>query len=235
MLLINEFLTGSRSTLGIAGLECLLIILFSKKITLKKTLIFLFITIAAGGMILFLIQGTGMGRYFLGQIMSVIDQVFGTSFAAKYGIDSTTLQNSSNYREALPYIFTLDWLNPLVGRGSYFGGVEVHGTYVHSVDNYYVAQYIKYAYPGLVTFVLFMLTCLAVLIRELCLYRSGMAKMVLIGAGCYFLNLWWVDSLQTMKFAYLLIAVFFAWQLEQKESRKQKKFARKEDIVSHEG
>ena len=163
--------------------------------------------------------------------MSVVDQLFGTTYAAAYGIDSSTLQNSSNYREVLPYIFTLDWLNPLVGRGTHFGGVEIQGVYVHSIDNYYVSQYIKYAYPGLVSYVLFLAVTLITLIHEIYKYKSGLAKMVLIGAGCYFLNLWWLDALQTLKFVYLLLAVFFACQLERKDHEKRKGSTMKESVT----
>ena len=223
MLIANVFLTGSRSTLGIAALECLLILLFSKGISLQKTLVFSAFTLVLGSIALVLFQNTGMGRYFIGQMLSIIDQFFDTEFATQFGISTTTLQNSSRYREALPYIFTLDWLNPLLGRGSYFGGAEVNGIYVHSIDNYYVLQYIKYAYPGLVCYVLFMIVLLCDLLHEIYRYRTGMAKMTLIAAFCYFLNLWWVDALQTLKFIYLLLAVYYACQLERKDGLRSMK------------
>ena len=235
MLLGNVFLNGSRSTLGVAGLECVLILLFSRGTALKKTLLISAIALVTGAVLLLLFQDTGMGRYFMGQLMSVIDQVFGTSYATRYGVESTTLQNSSSYREVLPCFFTLDWLNPWLGRGTHFGGAEINGVFVHSIDNYYVAQYIKYAYPGLVTYILFMATTLVVLLREMILHKSGLARMVLIGAGCYCLNLWWVDALQTLKFLYLLLAVFFAWQLERKDQEKRLLKERKKERLDHEG
>ena len=222
MLLGNVFLNGSRSTLGIAGFECILILLFSKGTALKKSLMISFLMLVGAAAVLILLQGTSFGRYLMGQVMSVLDQVLGTNYAVNYGIDSITLQNSTEYREALPYFFTLDWLNPFLGRGSHFGGAEINGVYVHSIDNYYVSQYIKYAYPGLICYILFLITALCVLVREIIRHRSGLAKMTLIGAGCYFLNLWWVDALQTLKFVYLLMAVFFAYQLERKDMEKRK-------------
>ena len=90
------------------------------------------------------------------QITSVIDEVFGTAFSVNFGADLTLLNQSSGYREYLPRIFTVEWLNPLVGRGANAAvGFEFDGVYVISIDNFYVATYIRYAYPGLVTFVLF--------------------------------------------------------------------------------
>ena len=221
MLLINVFLTGSRSTLGIAAMECFLILLFSKGTSLKKTLVFSVLLLSVFLALLFMLQNTGIGKYFMGQLMSIVDQFCGTNYAEKYGIDSTTLQNSTNYRKMLPYIFKLDWLNPIVGRGNRFNGAEIQGVYIHSIDNYYVSQFIKYAYPGLICYILFLLTTLSVLIYEIYRYKSGLAKMVLIGTFCYFLNLWWLDALQTLKFVYLLLAVFFAYQLERKDIEKR--------------
>ena len=221
LLLGNVFLNGSRSTLGIVALECFLILLFSRGMARKKTVLIASLTLAGTAMLLFLLQNTGVGRYLLGQIMSVLDHLLGTDYAAKYGVDSTTLDNSTRYREALPLIFTLDWLNPILGRGSHFRGAEIQGVYIHSIDNYYVSQYIKYAYPGLVCYVLFLLTTCWTLVREIVQQDSGLAKMTLIGAGCYFFNLWWVDALQTLKFVYLLLAVFFAYQLERQDLEKR--------------
>lgn len=224
LLYVNVFLTGSRSTLGIAILEMVILLLVSSRVSLKKSLFWL---LTAGlGFIAFLMvfQKTGMGQYLMGQIASVIDQFFNTNFAIKYGIDTETLQNSEDYRKVLPLIFKLDWLNPLVGRGRGFGGAELNGVYVHSIDNYYVLQYIKYAYPGMISYILFMLVMLLVFIRNL-LKKSrntAVTKVVFIGAVMYFFNLWWVDALQTLKYMYIFIAIFYAAHLEE-EDRKNRK------------
>lgn len=222
LLLVNVFLTGSRSTLGIAVIEVIVIFLFSDRKNVKKTLLMLVAVLVCFGVFLLLFYKTSMGQYIMGQITSVVDHALGTNYAANFGVDTTTLENSKLYREALPYIFTLDWLNPLVGRGTKFSGAEVHGIYMHSCDNYYVAQYIKYAYPGLASYVLFMLVILVVLIRQLYKRRSAITKAVLIGAFFYFYNLWWVDSLQTLKFVYILIAIFYAYYLEDRDIGKRK-------------
>lgn len=220
LLYINVFLTGSRSTLGIALLELLLILLFSNRTNFKKSLFYLLIAIVGFVGLLLLIYNTGLGQYIMGQIASVIDQIFDTNFASKYGVETERLSASSAYREVLPKIFTLDWLNPLVGRGRGFGGAEIDGVFIHSVDNYYVVQYIKYAYPGLFCYVLFMIVLFWVLIRKLLQKgnrMSAVTKMVLIACSLYFLNLWWVDALQTLKYVYIVIAIFYAMYLEEKD------------------
>ncbi len=221
LLYMNVFLTGSRSTLGIAVLEAVIILLFSNRNNIKKSLFAILAIIMFLAVFLLLFNQSGMGQYMLGQVMSVVDQFFGTEYAAQFGISTETLQNSSEYREVLPEIFKLDWLNPLVGRGAYgFGGAEINGKFIHSIDNYYVLQYIKYAYPGMITYILFMIFMLCVLIRDIAESKSAVSKVVLIGAFCYFLNLWWVDALQTLKYVYIVIAIFYAHRLERKDSMK---------------
>ena len=218
LLYVNVFLTGSRSTLGIAVLEAVIILLFSNRKNIKKSLLAIVAIMVVLGVFLLLFNQSGMGRYLLGQVMSVVDQFFGTEYAAQFGISTETLQNSSEYREVLPEIFKLDWLNPIVGRGAKgFGGAEINGTYIHSIDNYYVLQYIKYAYPGMISYILFMIVLLCVLIRDIAESGSAVSKVVLIGAICYFYNLWWVDALQTLKFLNIVIAIFYACRLERKD------------------
>lgn len=220
LLLANVFLTGSRSTLGLVVFEIFMLIILSNRCNLKKTIFYLIIVGIGGGLLLLLISNTEIGRYLLGQIASVIDQVFGTNYAMKYGIDTATLENSSTYRAVLPKIFTLDWLNPLVGRGVRSFSAVIDGIYIDSLDNYYALQYIKYAYPGLISYILFMIVLAGVLIKNS--LRKGsrisaLTKAVLVGCALYFWNLWWVEALQTLKYTYIFIAIFYAAYLEEKE------------------
>lgn len=213
LLFVNVFLTGSRSTLGVVAVELLVILLFNSRMNVKKSLLWLGGLIIALLVFLLLFGGTSIGNYILGQIASVVDTVFGTEFAPNFGIDTETLQNSADYRKALPKIFKVEWLNPFIGRGNKFSGVEIDGVYVHSIDNYYVNHYIKYAYPGIVTYGIYLLVAAIILVHDVIVYKSGLAKMVLISQVFYFINLWWVDTLQTFKFSYLFMAIFFAYHL----------------------
>lgn len=223
MLLSNVFLTGSRSSLGVVILELAILFFCSGRKNMKKDGLIIFGMIVAGILLLVLLQNTGIGRYILGQVMSVVDQVFGTNYAAKYGVDVETLTNSTEYRKALPYIFTLDWLNPLLGRGTKFSGAEINGVYIHSIDHYYVSQYIKFAYPGLFFYVSYMVVAAVVLIRDIVKHHSGLAKIVLVALSMYFLNLWWVDALQTLKFSYLYLAIFYAAKINRRDNEKRMK------------
>lgn len=216
VLLVDVFLTGSRSTLGIAAVEVVVIILLSNRNNRIRSIFYGCVAFFCFVLFLLLFHSTGAGQYIMGQIMSLVDQLLGTSYAAKYGVDITTLQNSEGYRDALPYIFTLDWLNPFIGRGSHFGGAEINGVFVQSIDNYYVLQYIKYAYPGLVSYVLFMIVTVVVAVKHVIRNKSAVTKVLLIGMFFYFFNLWWVDALQTLKYVYVYVAIFYAHYLEDK-------------------
>lgn len=217
LLIVNVFLTGSRSTLAITVIEMIIILIFSRGYRKKKALWYSFAGIVIFALFVLLTYKTRIGRYILMQITSVIDLAFDTEISANFGADVTTLENSEGYREFLPLIFTLDWLNPLVGRGikQEFGAefVAPDGSmiYVNSVDNYYVVQYIKYAYPGLVTYVLFILVTGIKMIVSSVRLRSGVVKGLVIGFICYFFNLWYLDALQTLKFLYVVVALFFAF------------------------
>lgn len=222
LLFVNVFLTGSRSTLGIAALELVILIMFSGRTNMKKSLLVLFGLITVIGIFLLLFYKTSIGQYMMMQITSVIDQVFGTSYAGNFGADTTTLENSEEYRKYLPRIFTLDWLNPLVGRGvSRSFGAEFDGVYIISIDNYYVQQYIKYAYPGLISYAIFIIMTVVVMIKGAVKYKSGICKITAIASVCYFFNLWWLDALQTIKFEYIIIAIFYAFHFAMRDSEKK--------------
>ena len=95
--------------------------------------------------------------------------------------------------------------------GAEFPRVEGGMIYIRSIDNYYVSQYIKYAYPGLIAYSAFVLITAFMMIRAIVKYKSGIFKITFIASLCYFYNLWWLDALQTLKFEYIFIAIFCAY------------------------
>ena len=105
---------------------------------------------------------------------------------------------------------TVDWLNPWLGQGSgyHFSWYIPGGATIHSIDNFYVANYIRYGYPGLVVYGLLILQAVGEMVR--CgIQKKDRTMLCLALAVCgYFLNLWWMDTLQTIKYAYLPIALF---------------------------
>lgn len=213
LLVVNIFLTGSRSTLAVFFLEALLLFLFSAKKEKKKIILFLAFFIVFLAVFVTVFRSTSIGNYILLQISSIIDEVFGTSLALAFGADAQTLNNSSYYRSILPKIFTLEGFNPFLGKGSaYHFNWFFEGYYVRSIDNYYVATFIRYAYPGLVTYILIMIFTLFNMVKTGIQKHSGLCYAVFIGTACYFVNLWWLDTLQTIKYVYILFAIFFIYE-----------------------
>lgn len=210
LVIVNVFLTGSRSTLAVMGLELILLVLLAPGRQRKK----LALTVVPAGllvlMLALLFPTSPPGHYLLLQLSTVVDEIFGTSYAVRFGVDSTSLANSASYREALLDIFTVDWLNPWIGQGSgyHFSWYIPGGATIHSIDNYYVANYIRYGYPGLVVYGLLILQAVAEMLHLGIQKKDRVAVCMALAVGGYFLNLWWMDTLQTIKYAYLPIALF---------------------------
>jgi len=215
VLFFDIFFTGSRSTLGLAVIELAAILLFSGVKNIKKSLTVLLVLGIFACLFLFINRNNGLGRYLMMQIASVIDTALGTRYSELFGSEIGRLDSSEEYRRFLPQIFGLDWLNPFLGRGVKRGfGAEFIGedgvlVYIQSVDNFYVAQYIKYAYPGLITYVVFVATSLINLFKNGFRYRCALFTLIAITLSIYFVNLWWVDALQTLKFVYIYLALAF--------------------------
>lgn len=205
---VNVLLNGSRSTLGVLVLELFIIFLFSERYYKKKALLILsvLLVLVAG----FLVVGykTSIAKYILMQVTSILDEILGTELAVNFGADTSRLSSSSNYRAAIPKIFGLDWLNPILGRGRKGSfSAEIDGSFIHSVDNFYAAEYIRYAYPGLFSFLFFIISAMKQMFTEAKKRKNGLLAALFIGSFCYFVNLWWLDSLQTLKYVYVLFAV----------------------------
>ena len=223
VLLLNVFLTGSRLALGFAIIESAFIVLFSKRKKIKETL-FIFAVFLVGFIVFEIaVFQTSLGQYIMMQITSLIDEALGTEFAAKFGADTTWLEDSTSYRRYLPKIFGVEWLSPLVGRGANASFVfAIEDMYLKSIDNFYVALYIRYAYPGLVTYVLFFLVTIIRMIKEAVQRHSGVSAALAIGMSTYCISLYWVDYLQTTKYMYILVAIFFAFCDEKHKNEKRR-------------
>lgn len=210
LLALNVFLTGSRSTLAVFLIEVFLLFLLSD-IKHKKRVVLIGIVLlvgVAGFLVVF--HNTNIAQYIMLQITTIVDEILGTEFSVTYGANLNDLSSSSNYRDQLKYIFTLDWLNPFLGIGrKRTFSAEINGSFIKSVDNFYIAEYIRYAYPGLISFVLFVAHFVVNIAKGALKKKSALCKMLLVGCAGYLINLMWVDSLQTLKYLYVLFAIYF--------------------------
>lgn len=229
ILFLDIFLTGSRGPLGLAVLEVFLIIVFTPKAKLKKTLVVLLLFLIAFCFFVLITYNTPIGKYILIQITSVIDEVLGTNFAEKFGADVTWLEQSTGYRKYLPQIFSIEWLNPWLGQGANAHMTfEIGEQYLESLDNYYVALYVRYAYPGLIATVLLHLFSFIHMMRTGLKYKSSLCVLCGISILTYSLCLIWVDYLMTTKFMYLIMALYAAeystkYRAIDKEERKERR------------
>ncbi|BCN29017.1 hypothetical protein [Anaeromicropila herbilytica] len=205
----NIFFTGSRSTLIVFFLEVVMLALFSPKVNKKKFFIIggVFIVIFISMLIVF--RNIPFINSIIIQIVSVIDELLGTTYSVKFGADISALSSSSHYREQLKYIFQIDWLNPWIGLGRKRSfACEINGSFIQSVDNFYIAEYIRYAYPGMISYIIFLLYFLIRMLKNSIQKKSQISKMLFIGSLGFCINLLWVDSLQTFKYLYILFAIF---------------------------
>jgi hypothetical protein len=209
LIAVNVFLCGSRSTLGVFFIEIALLVLCSKKIMIKRYIIIGSALAVIFVCLLIALRNTSIGQYILLQFTSILDEIFDTTYSIKYGANVSALGASSNYRDQLKYIFGVEGLNPIlgIGRNRSFS-YEINGSYIRSVDNFYIAEYIRYAYPGLISYVLFLLYFIVGMVKYSIQHKSQISNMLLIGVVCYCINLIWVDSLQTLKYLYVLFAIF---------------------------
>lgn len=209
MVALNVFFTGSRSTLSVFLLEVVILALLSTKINKKKLILTGTLLITIFVVLLIVFQHTAFVRYILLQITSVIDEMLGTTYSAKYGADLEWLSDSSDYRDQLKLIFKIDWLNPFIGigRNRSFAS-EINGSYLISVDSFYIAEFIRYAYPGMICYIIFLLYFLIRMLKNSIQKKSQISKMLFTGSLCYCINILWLDSLQTLKYLYILFAIF---------------------------
>lgn len=231
LLTLNVFFTGSRSNLALFILELFLLFLFSARREKKKFLFCFSIIGIAFVLILVVFNKSSISQYFMLQITTIIDEVFGSELSAAYGADAQVLGDSSSYRDLLKQLFTSGYVNPLLGYGR--GGYQftVEGVEIGSIDSFYIVTFVQYAYPGLLTFLLFSFYYLIRMIRDAVKKKSAICIAMAVGCICYMINLYWVDSLLTLKYFYLIFALYWGWsetkQLETEEKKPCSKYIRR--------
>lgn len=212
LLLANVFFTGSRSTLSVFIVEIFLLFFFSDNYTKKKSIIIFGMVLSVVTVYVMVFNNSTIAQYIMLQLTTIIDEIFGTDFSLSYGASKDALSSSSNYRDQLASIFTLDWLNPLlgIGRKRAFSS-EINGSFIHSVDSFYIAEYIRYAYPGLFAYLLYIGYFIVSMVKKFKSKQGGIYKGLFVAAVCYLINLYWVDSLQTLKYIYIIFVIYIIY------------------------
>ena len=156
-------------------------------------------------------------KYVILNVYQMIDSVFGTKLVLdEFGYWQWAYIQSWDYRNLLPLIFFSDDYSPLLGLGvtaanmSNFS-VELGGRAIVSIDNYYVMQYLQFAWPGLIAMVLAFLFMLKRCITGARDEHNPICKALLISFCLYFVNLWFVADLGTFKYAFSLFGLAYAY------------------------
>lgn len=227
-IIVNVFMTGSRSTLGILFWELLLMLVLTEKNVLKKDIFFIGVSFVIFVVVIICLQKTSFGNYVLLQLTSVIDALLGTEYSVAYGADLMALTGSTAYRDQLKSIFSVSWLNPLVGIGRKRNfQAEINGTVIISVDNFYIAEYIRYGYPGMITYIIFLLYMVINMVRDMYRTKSALIKTIFIGSFCYLLHLYIADSLQTLKYLYVLFAIYLCCDRKEQVFENKSRYIKK--------
>lgn len=218
LVIINIFLTGARLAVGIMILELGACYIVQRKGSLARVTTILLVAIPVLIVFLVAFRNVSFVRSILCTLFSAVDEILDTNFAASFGADATILSNSSEYRKVLFQETILGtWLNPLLGRG---GNYRFHmfagGFNMVSVDNYYVGQYITYAWPGLITWFVMSMSFLWKAVVHWIRTRNQLMWLLIVSIVCYFISLWYLDQLQTFP---IMLAVFaLEYDIESRDS-----------------
>lgn len=212
LLLLNVFLTGSRLSVGTGILTLVLLVIMQDKRAALKFFLTVPLILPVVAAALYLLRETPFANSVLLAFFSAFDEIFNTSYAVHFGADPMLLYNSSHYREVLVReTFGGNWLNPLVGRGgNYNFSMYVEGYFINSVDNFYVGQFITYAYPGLIAWLLMSATFLVSAIRIFIRKHSFLMWAAIVSIICYFISLWYLDQLQTFPIMFAVFGLVYA-------------------------
>jgi hypothetical protein len=184
-----------------------------EKDKIKKSLIGLAIIAPITVFLLFMLRDVSFVQGILRTFFSAVDEVLGTSYAVDFGADAQTLYNSSYYRELLWKNTILgDWLNPWLGKGgSYSFGMYIEGYAIYSCDNYYVSQYITYAWPGVATWLLMSASFFVQSVKKWFKQKDGLSWVIIVSIVCYFISLWYLDHLQTFPIMMAIFGLIYAY------------------------
>ena len=209
LLVFNVFMTGSRSSLGVMFGELVALFLLSDIKYLKNNTISLSAVLVVFVFLTFVLQRTAFGSYIMLQITSLVDSLFGTTYSVNYGANLLQLQQSKAYRDLLKEIFKVQWLNPILGIGRSRGFKSmINGRKIASIDNFYIAEYVRYAYPGMISYILVLAYMGLRMLYDIYKTHSAAIRMCFIGTAFYCLHLYIADSLQTFKYLYVLFALY---------------------------
>lgn len=212
LMALNIFLTGSRLTVGTLILGFTLCFLMQCKKQFVKSLGTFVAVLPVVIIILYMFRNVEFMRGLLCTFFSAVDEMLGTNYAVNFGANPQTLYNSSFYRELLwKNTFFGGWLNPWLGRGgNYTFGMYIEGYRIFSCDNYYVGQFITYAYPGLFSWLFMSISFFVISAKRWIQNKNALDWVIMVSVICYFISLWYLDQLQTFPIMMVIFGLVYA-------------------------
>ena len=207
-------LSGSRMPQCLLIAELAFIYLFTDREIRYGITPYLVIFFAFAVVLVYLFRDFGpVRRYVILNLCQLSDSLFGTNFTLEnFGYWQWVYTQSWDYRNLLPLLFFSPDYDPLIGLGvkasnfSNFAAI-INGRRVESIDNYYVLQYLQFAWPGVFAILAVFYAVIARCVSGW--RRSGSRLCLLLGIGflLYFVDLWFVADLGTFKYLFPLAAI----------------------------
>lgn len=207
LVFLNVLFTGSRSGIGLFCIEVVILCVFTSRKYRSGTML---ASIAAALTLVvcaMLFADNTLVRYVLRQLFYVVDQVFGTNVALRYGGDAS-IMNSTVARDRIWKVPFDPSLSPWIGKGVSYqtGAYRIDGWLVRSIDNYYIRTYISYGVFGVIAVLLIFAAFVRANIRRM--FDEDKIYVVCLTAGLlYACNLVVVDELATYRYFFIVLAI----------------------------
>lgn len=207
LVFLNVLFTGSRSGIGLFCIEVLILCVFTSRKYRSGTVLASVAVVLTLVVCAMLFADNTLVQYVLRQLFYVVDQVFGTDIALRYGGDAS-IMNSTVARDRIWKVPFDPSLSPWVGKGVSYqaGAYRIDGWLVRSIDNYYIRTYISYGIFGVIAVLLLFAAFVRANIRRV--FDEDKIYLVCLTAGLlYAANLVVVDELATYRYFFIVLAI----------------------------
>lgn len=211
-------LCGSRMPQATFLFELLVLFLLTEKSVKRIAVPYIMVFSVLAMLLIVLLRDESHVRYYIIlNAYQLIDSVFGTKLVLdEFGYWQWANIQSWEYRNLLPLLFFSNDYDPLLGLGvtaaNFFNfSAVVEGRRVASIDNFYVMQYLQFAWPGLISMVVVFMYMIGQCVTGLLRKSSVVCKALLLSFVLYLLNLWFVADIGTFKYAFSLFGLAYAY------------------------
>jgi len=222
ILAVNMILTGSRSSMIIFLVQCVLLVNLAKGKSKINNYLFIFLIMLC--IIIGLITNSSSNSlgYVSKLFYSISDSLFHTNYISDFGDNADPFL----YRNALFKILTNSNINILIGQGAnymvdnvinltdLYSLNEYTGTLVvKSVDNFYILRVIEYGLVGLTAFLLLVGNLIKKLILDIKISKvCSFSALILVASVGYVTELFAVGDCDTIKFFWFVLAIYYAFK-----------------------